>query len=380
MELATAARRITGALDRTSRMLVTADARELTQRLGKVEVELTRAYSFFDTFMDVLTQRLSPELGPLLKGCDVIARDGLRRPHPALEGVERPLVYLNRGFGAAVVREGVPMPGGAQNPLPLVQIPYARLHEKYNLSSLLHEVGHEALVRLQLRQPLSNAFAKALAVAGAGEETELLFASWTSEIFPDFWAFCTTGAAHAGTLRDVLGLPSADVLRLTLGDPHPVPYVRALLGFDWCRRAFGAGRWDRWEREWIGSYPLSDLAPGVRSQIERCRDAIPVVSRVLFTHHFPSLGGTIGTLFDLDAVAPARFASLLGSNRIDSRAFRRLRPATQLAAFRFLRESSNVGDADLNRTMTSWLHDLGRFATVPAPKRERDTCKSTSFN
>ncbi len=28
--------------------------------------------------MDILTQRLSPVLGPLLQGCDVIAADGLK--------------------------------------------------------------------------------------------------------------------------------------------------------------------------------------------------------------------------------------------------------------------------------------------------------------
>ncbi|WP_437489551.1 hypothetical protein WME75_10925 [Sorangium sp. So ce1014] len=335
--------------------------RRMARRLGSAEIELARAYSFFDTLMDVLTQRLSPELGPLLKGCDALALDALSGRHSALDAVEAPVVNCDRGFGASVLREGVPTPAGGVNPLPLIQIPYARLQEKHTLTSVLHEVGHEVQVRLKLRLPLARAVADALARAGAPRQVQSQFAGWVSEIFPDFWAFCATGMAHAATMRDILALPPSQVTRIQPGEPHPVPFVRALLGFDWCRHAFGAGPWDEWERDWRIAYPLERRRSASRALLSACADAIPVVTRVLFVQSFPNLGvGSIPRLFDLEAVSPARLASVLQGRSTCSPEFLRLRPCVQLAAFSLLRERSLVPDAALARAMTTWLRELPR--------------------
>src|SRR5215203_3220914 len=50
-------------------------ARELNGALGQIELDMGRAFTFFDTYMDVLTQRHAPELGAMLAGCDVLARE-----------------------------------------------------------------------------------------------------------------------------------------------------------------------------------------------------------------------------------------------------------------------------------------------------------------
>ena len=116
----------------------------LINRLGEVEIELTNAYGFFDTYMDILTQRLSDDIGPLLKGCDAIAADAMHRGF--LEDITiPPIVYCERGFGASTLREGVNIQREVPNPIPFIAIPYARLNEKYNLISINHEVGHQAL-------------------------------------------------------------------------------------------------------------------------------------------------------------------------------------------------------------------------------------------
>ncbi|MBP1724267.1 MAG: hypothetical protein H6Q44_1972, partial [Deltaproteobacteria bacterium] len=112
-------------------------ARTLNGLLGEIELEMSRVYAFLDTYMDVLTQRHTPELGPLLGGCDVLAWDAINRDHPALAIVEPPLVYCDRGFGASTLREGVMLPNHIPNPMPLIEIPYSRLKEKYNLTSVL---------------------------------------------------------------------------------------------------------------------------------------------------------------------------------------------------------------------------------------------------
>src|SRR5262249_34163974 len=47
--------------------------RKLNAALGQIELDMSRVCTFFDTYMDVLTQRRSGELGPVLAGCDVLA-------------------------------------------------------------------------------------------------------------------------------------------------------------------------------------------------------------------------------------------------------------------------------------------------------------------
>src|SRR5512147_2019914 len=44
--------------------------RALTLMLGTTELELTRSFTYLDTFVDLLSQRLMPEMGALLGGCD----------------------------------------------------------------------------------------------------------------------------------------------------------------------------------------------------------------------------------------------------------------------------------------------------------------------
>ena len=289
-------------------------ARELAHALGQIELDMARAFTFFDTYMDVLTQRHAPELGAVLAGCDVLAIEAMRRDHPALAIIEPPLVYCERGIGAAIARQSVPFPDGSSNPMPLIQIPYARLSEKYNLTSLLHEAGHQALYRLQLVEVLPKLVRAALAKAGASKTIAQLFSLWMFEVGPDFWAFGLTGVAEAAAVCELFAMPSAQALRIAPGDPHPPPYLRALLCFDWCRRAWGQGMWDDWERDWIEAYPLHTVPPEMRRLLTEAQRFIPVVGRALFNGKLHVLGGRrLLDLLDLASVSPARLERIAGT-------------------------------------------------------------------
>ncbi len=334
-------------------------ARELNAALGQIELDMSRAFTFFDTYMDVLTQRHSPELGAVLAGCDVLALDAMRRDHPALAIIEPPLVFCERGVGAAIARESVPFPDGTPNPMPLIQIPYARLSEKYNLTSLLHEVGHQAFHRLQLTEVLPKLVATALVEAGASKTAAQLYSLWMFEIGPDFWAFGLTGVAEAAAVSELFAMPPSHALRIAPGDPHPPPYLRALVCFDWCRRAWGRGPWDQWERRWLDLYPLAAVPPETRRLLAECRRYIPVVSQVLFEARLKVLGGRkLLDLLDLNAVAPAALQRSVGvaGGHVTLHG---LSPCAQLAAFRMLREWRDLPEDRIDRLMTGWLTSLG---------------------
>jgi hypothetical protein len=327
--------------------------------LGEIELEMSKTYTVFDTFMDVLTQRNTPELGGLLAGCDALALDAIRKNHPALQIVEPPLVYCDRGFGASTLREGIRLPGHGYNPAPLIQIPYSRLKEKCNLTSIFHEVGHEALVRLKLNTAIPKAMSAALEKAKAPAAVRDLFALWCSEIGPDFWTFCSCGIAEAATIREILSLPPPQVFRVVWSDPHPPPYLRALITFDWCRQVWGDGVWDDWEKEWLELYPLKQASPVIRDLLTKARNYVPVVGRVLLKTKFRTLNGkTLPELFDLSKVAPTELKRILKKSEKGKLNLKGLSPSVQLAVFRLLKEEGK-SEEKLDKTMTQWLLKLG---------------------
>lgn len=334
-------------------------ARTLNALLGSLELEMSRAFSFFDTYMDVLTQRHTPELGPMLAGCDVLAWDSIHKDHPALAIVEPPLVYCDRGFGASTLREGVMLPTQIPNPMPLVQIPYSRLKEKYNLTSICHEVGHEAMVRLGLVGTVPKAFRKALRRAGAPTAIQDLFALWSSEINPDFWTFCSCGMAEAGAIREILTLPPSQVFRLSWTDPHPPPYLRVLLAFEWCRQVWGRGVWDDWEREWLELYRLKNAAPETRNILTKARDYLPLISRVLLHTRFRVLNGkALPDLFNLSDLAPSELRRAASTFRGGALNLKGLRPSAHLAVFRVLRDQGKLKEEEIDQLMSKWLLKL----------------------
>jgi hypothetical protein len=336
-------------------------ARTLNALLGAVELEMSRAFNFFDTYMDVLTQRHTPELGPLLAGCDVLAWDAINKNHAALAIVEPPLVYCDRGFGASTLREGVMLPDHIPNPMPLIQIPYSRLKEKYNLTSILHEVGHEAMVRLGLVSAIPKAFRQALGRTGASSTIQDLFALWSSEIDPDFWTFCASGLAEAGAIREILALPPTQVFHVSGTDPHPPPYLRVLLSFDWCRQVWGAGVWDAWEQEWLDLYRLENAPRETQALLKKARQYLPLITRVLLHTRFGVLSGkTLSDLFNLSALAPSELQRVAKTADSGALNLRGLSPSAHLAVFRLIRDNGTLNEEALDQLMTQWLLRLAR--------------------
>ena len=157
-----------------------------------MELEITQAFVFYDTYMDLLTQRLSQPVGEMLRGCDAIAHDGLKRGFLA-EITLPPIVFCERGYGASTLRENINIIPNVPNPVQFIAIPYSRLVEKYNLISIYHEVGHQAIAKLHLAPLFEKVFAEQLTKTGASNLVRSLFINWSKELGPDFWAFCLTG-------------------------------------------------------------------------------------------------------------------------------------------------------------------------------------------
>jgi hypothetical protein len=330
----------------------------LINRLGELEVELTSAYQFYDVFMDILTQRLSDEIGPLLRGCDAIAAHGLHRGFLSDISVS-PLVYCDRGFGASTLREGVHIAGLAPNPIPFIGIPYSRMNEKYNLISISHEVGHQALAKLNLVTLWQQVFYEALNRVNAPPLICHLYANWSKEIVPDFWAFCLSGMGQTSSLRDVLILPAPLMFTISTTQPHPPAFLRFLISLDWCRQLWGKGDWDDWETEWRDLYPLNQQDETTQLIISEAQQYIPVISKAILTTKFRKLEGKpLTSLFALETLRPEIIQQWANLESLQTAAFKNAPIGVQLAVFRWMREKRVAKQSVIDQYMDVWLKSL----------------------
>ncbi|RYF96868.1 MAG: hypothetical protein EOO00_01625 [Chitinophagaceae bacterium] len=125
------------------------DVGELQTRFSLLRLRYNSILDQLDIFADVLAQRSEHGVGIWLSGLDVLAEDGLIAcndlvNNPAL------MVYIDRGHGAAIRRAATKLPGGDDNPVAVIQVPRERMVGSGVASSLIHEVGHQAVESLHV--------------------------------------------------------------------------------------------------------------------------------------------------------------------------------------------------------------------------------------
>lgn len=331
--------------------------KQMVLGLGNMELEVTQSYTFYDTYMDLLSQRLCKTIGELLRGCDMIAMDGMSRGYLADISIQ-PIVYFDRGFGAKTCREGVNILPGIPNPLQFIAIPYSRLSEKYNLISIYHEVGHQTLVKLNLVPLLQKNTEQQLAKAGASPIIRTLFVNWIKELGPDFWAFCLTGMGQTCSLRDILFLPQNHTTYVSTAQQHPPGYLRFLASVHWCKYLWGNGEWNFWAEEWREKYPLQKTDSITQQVLVAAEKYLPLLARILTNTTYKKLNNkSLASLFSLDAISPDRLKKMADPEN-DSAEFARQSIGAQLAAFRLMRENRKYKHAAIDQAMSNWLKTI----------------------
>jgi hypothetical protein len=108
--------------------------------------------------------------------------------------------------------------------------------------------------------------------------------------------------------------------------------------------------------------PMKELRSEEKKILSTAKEYIPTVSHALFRTRFRTLnGGTILSLFDMDAIAPTRLENVVrkaqNSNILNLKGFS---PGGQLAVFRMIRERGILSEESLDQLMTEWLVRLGK--------------------
>ncbi|HEY7597728.1 MAG TPA: hypothetical protein VH969_31595 [Actinophytocola sp.] len=206
-----------------------------------------QAETILDFYGDAIATRSNSRLAPLLRGFDTIATDGLESVLRPL-GIDSPpvLVYPDHGRGAAIVRAGVRLWDRA-NPSPAAAIKLTR-HNLATPTALFHETGHQFAHLTGWTGELGEAMAAVLRRRSA--ELAEMWRGWASEVAADVHAFALCGWPPVPALANVVDGPTAAVLHVLPGDPHPFPLVRVLFNAALCRAWFGPGPWDVLARTW----------------------------------------------------------------------------------------------------------------------------------
>lgn len=247
---------------------------QLAEQVALLRKRYLQTELLVDFYVAAVRARANPEVGLQLRACDVMADRTVRGTLEQLAMKTPPIMtYFTTGVGASILRIGTRLWDGSLSPIAAIRLTY---HNRFRTTSLFHECGHQVAGITGWNE----VFAQTLRTHLAGASTEIAetVASWASEMAADSFAFAYSGYAGVVALSDVVAGRGAEVFRFLLGDPHPISYLRVLLGVEMCRRFYGMGPWDELAAAWQQLYPIRD-APSFSGTVVSA--VIPLLPRIV---------------------------------------------------------------------------------------------------
>ena len=299
------------ALERAARS-ATAIA-ELRAKLLEFQRLYLRTERTLDFFADAINCRTNPQVAAVLRACDTLAQRSMAQVLEPLGKTTPPAVtYLGEGRGASILRAHQRLWDGG-DVCPVAAIKVTR-HNLLRPTALIHEAGHQVAAIVGWNEELGAALAHGLqSDAGASAELAAMWASWASEIAADAFAFAHTGFASVAALHDVLDGDSASVFRYLAGDPHPISYVRVLLGVEMCRAFYGNGPWDAMALAWSGVHRLQAAPAETRAIVQNSLGLLKAVVQIALATPLRAFAGrTLASLIAPERVSPAALRELEG--------------------------------------------------------------------
>jgi hypothetical protein len=328
---------------------------EVQRRFTFIRLRFDTVLTQFDIFADVMTQRSEHDTGVWLAGLDIVAADAWTLPG---DYYQPPAVvcYLDRGHGAAIRRARTRLPGGGENPVAVVRIPRERMVGSGIASSLVHEVGHQASALLDLVASLRPALQGLQRNGGREQMAWRLWERWLSEILADLWSVARVGVASTLGLIGVVSLPRAFVFRVSLDDPHPIPWIRVRLSCAMGQALFPHRQWEELAVLWASFYPLAGLDEDRRRLLSVLEATMPGFVTLLINHRPKALRGA--SLFEALAVEqrqPDRLAAYWRSWRRLPVHMRRAPPALVFAVLGQARADGQIGPEEESNTLVNLL-------------------------
>jgi hypothetical protein len=280
------------------------------RRFALLRLKFNAVLTQFDLFNAVITQRSEHEIGVWMSGLDILCADALALPGGYYE-VPPIICYLDRGVGAAIRRARTRLPGGGSNPVSIVRVPRERMVGSGIASSIVHEVGHQAAALLDLIASL-RPMLKGMQGGNASErDAWVLWERWISEIVADFWSVARVGVGSTFGLIGVVSLPRPFVFRLSVEDPHPIPWFRVKLSCAIGNALYPHPQWTRVAALWESLYPRQGLDPFRLRIFAQLEATMPGFVALLVNHRPSALRGrSLIEVLDIAERQPMRLSQL----------------------------------------------------------------------
>jgi hypothetical protein len=293
-----AVRRLDLGLDRIRHALKT-DSPQANAAVHAFRLQFSRVESVLDFFINAINTRSSHRLGAQLITCDWLASQSMAKALIPL-GLPRPavLVFVDKGMGAAILKAGLKLWDGAtENPVAAIKVTF---HNLVRPTALIHEAGHQVAHLLRWTAELARGLH-----AAAPDQHKDTWAGWASEIAADAFAFVNTGYASVLALTDVLDGGPDQVYHWAEDDPHPVGWLRVLLGASMCQVCYGQGPWVEFAESWIARYPTAKAPAEVRSLLRNSTQTLPALAQaILYQPYAAFRGKSLAELIDPQRVSP----------------------------------------------------------------------------
>ena len=208
------------------------------------------------------------------------------------------------------------------------------------------------------------------AAAGVAPGSELLefrvddAGAWAigQEIAADAFAFVHTGYAAVASLHDVVAGSTGSVIQYNLGDPHPISYLRVLLGLEMCRQWFGLGPWDDLETSWTGFYQPRNRSSHGAQVIESCLPVLPQAVAIILKQRYRAFGQkALSDVIDPRRVKPQELYKLehiAGPGLFTNHGWI-WKEALRLLALSGLKIATSEHPADEYKRQEEWMQKLG---------------------
>jgi hypothetical protein len=355
-------------LNREAALLQSAlDSATTAAELGEVRRRLQAFRRFYlgiettlDFFAAAVNTRTSPGVAGLMRACDTLAHRSMAQLLDPL-GKQAPvaLTYLDKGLGASILKAGLRLWDATSiNPVAAIKITRHNLHRP---TALIHEAGHQVAHIVGWNQELATALAGGLPDAPPGVAEA--WSGWASEIAADAFAFVHTGYGSVAALHDVLAGEDALVFRYSPGDPHPISYVRVLLGVEMCRQFYGAGPWDVLARCWTQDYPLQRAPAATASLLRASLPLLPQIVTITLRTPMRSLDGRpLATIINPERVKPQALLEM--ERQLGAALYTSMHwvwtEALRLLALTSLRKATMMGAAqEIIELQEKWMLRLG---------------------
>jgi hypothetical protein len=319
---------------------------QLDRQVARLRGRYMRTELLVDFFVDAVRSRTNPELAIQLRACDVMAERAIGSALEHLGEKSPPIVtYFKPGLGAAILRLGTALWDGSLSQVAAIKVTY---HNRLRTTALFHECGHQFAAVSNWNEAFRQLLLRELTPHGT--EIAQQVASWSGEIAADAFAFAHSGFAAVVAVSDVISGTDADAFRFIPGDPHPIAYLRVMMGVQMCRQFYGMGPWDELAASWTSLHRVARADEFTAALIDA---VLPLLPRIV----------TLSLLTELPCFRGRRLADLVDPQRVAPAALRQLQREAGAAAFT---STHWIWTECLRLTALSGL----RFATEPESGRE----------